>query len=184
MSGRPGKKWRRHARTTLVDSEWVKHHLDTLELPSGKSIDFHAIEFPMQVVGIIPVGDDGRILLTYQYRYMADAFGWEIPAGNIPHGESLDEGARRELLEETGHTARVLEPLYSFYPQIGRSNHFFHLMVARGLFQQTTVIDADEVSGLAWFSVADIEKMIRTNELRDGFTALAILTYRLHHATP
>lgn len=179
MSSSPRTKWLRRARTTLVDSAWVKHHLDTLELPSGKFIEFHAIEFPMQVAGIIPVGDDGRILLTYQYRYMADAHGWEIPAGNVPSGESLEEGARRELLEETGYTARELTHLYAFYPQIGRSNHYFHIFAARGLAQLTADFDRDEVSDLRWFTLAELLEMIRRNELRDGFTALAILVYHL-----
>lgn len=184
MSTPARTKWLRRERKTLVDSEWVKHHLDTLELPSGKFIDFHAIEFPMEVVGIVPVGEDGRILLTYQYRYMADAHGWEIPAGNIPAGESREEGARRELLEETGYSARELKALYSFYPQIGRSNHYFHLYSAHGLTRLTTEFDRDEVSELGWFAVPEILTMIRRNELRDGFTALALLVYNLHHPSP
>ncbi|MCX7846794.1 MAG: NUDIX hydrolase [bacterium] len=161
----------------------MRHHLDTLELPSGKQIEFHAIEFPMPVVGIIPVGDDGRLLLTYQYRYMADAHGWEIPAGNVPGAESLEEGARRELLEETGYTAREFRHLYAFYPQIGRSNHFFHVFVARGLTQLSSEYDCDEVSDLRWFTLDELLRMIRQNELHDGFTALAVLVYHLHYPT-
>jgi ADP-ribose pyrophosphatase len=170
--------WQRQRRTTLVDSEWIKHHLDTLQLPSGKQIDFHALEFPMKVVGVVPVGDDGRILLTLQYRYMVDASGWEIPAGNVPLGESVLDGARRELYEETGHTARTFTPLYDFYPQIGRSNHHFTTFVAQGVREVTDVVDGDEVSAIRWFTLDQILQMICDNSLRDGFTALAILAYQ------
>jgi ADP-ribose pyrophosphatase len=176
---RPHRPWRRHARTTLVDSDWVRHHIDRLELPSGKHIDFHALEFPMQVAGIVPVGDDGRILLTYQYRYMADSCGWEIPAGNVPEDEDLVQGARRELLEETGHAAKLLELVYEYYPQIGRSDHYFNIFVARGISKVTDTLDADEVTDIRWFDLNDILEMIRANELLDGFTALAVLVYAL-----
>jgi ADP-ribose pyrophosphatase len=182
MTASTHPRWRRTRRTTLVESEWIKHHLDTITLPSGKSIDFHALEFPMLVAGVIPVGADGRILLTLQYRYMVDAFAWEIPAGNIPPGEDLQAGARRELIEETGHDASALEPLYDFHPQIGRSNHHFHLFVARDVRKVSDTIDDDEIAAVRWFTPAELEAMLRTNELRDGFTALAILLYRFRCA--
>ena len=59
------------------------------KLPSGKKIDYHALEFPMKVAGILPVRDDGKILLTLQYRYMAGQLSWEIPAGNLDEAEDL-----------------------------------------------------------------------------------------------
>jgi len=171
-------RWQRTKRTTIAASEWINHHLDIITLPSGKSIDFHAIEATMLVAGIIPVGADGRILLTMQYRYMVDAFGWEIPAGNIPPGEDLGEGARRELIEETGHDAPTFEPLYNFHPLIGRSSHHFHLFVAKNAHKISDTIDNDEVAAVRWFTLDQLEQMLRTNELRDGFTALAVLLYR------
>ncbi len=178
MTAQPHPRWQRTRRTTLVKSSWINHHLDTITLPSGKSIDFHAIEATMLVAGILPVGADGRILLTLQYRYMVGAFGWEIPAGNIPPGEDLLAGARRELIEETGHDAPLLEPLYNFHPLIGRSNHHFHLFVARHAHKISDTIDNDEIAAVRWFTLAQLEQMLRTNELRDGFTALAVALYR------
>jgi 8-oxo-dGTP pyrophosphatase MutT (NUDIX family) len=178
-SHRAPRPWRRHARRTLIDSAWIRHHIDRLELPSGKHIDFHALEFPMKVAGVLPIGDDGRILLTYQYRYMADACGWELPAGNVPEDEDLVEGAHRELLEETGHSAKSLELIYEYYPQIGRSDHYFNVFVARGVWKVTDQLDDDEVTEIRWFELDEILDMIRTNELMDGFTTLAVLVYAL-----
>ncbi|MCK5852349.1 NUDIX hydrolase [bacterium] len=171
--------WKFEKRKTLVKSEWIKHHLDTLTLPSGKQIDFHALEFPMKVAGILPVGDDGRILLTLQYRYMADSMSWEIPAGNVPEDEDLLIGARRELIEETGYDAKSLELIYEFYPQIGRSDHYFHVFVARGLKQVTEGFDTDEVAEVKWFTEKEVLQMIDDKTIIDGFTTMAILMYKL-----
>ena len=179
MAADSPKPWKRKKRTTLVESEWIRHHLDTLELPSGKTIDFHALEYPMLVAGIVPVGDDGRILLTKQYRYMADRYSWEIPAGNVDKGEELIAGARRELIEETGYDAGSLEPVYEFFPQIGRSDHYFTVFVARELKKISEEIDTDEVTELRWFSIEEILDAIRNNELCDGFTAIAVMAYNL-----
>ena len=174
--------WKRHKRKTLVESEWIKHHLDTLELPSGKKIDYHALEFPMKVVGILPMRDDGKILLTLQYRYMANQLSWEIPAGNLPGEEDLVEGARRELIEETGYDADFFEHIYEFYPQIGRSDHYFNVFIARGLKQVSKNFDTDEVCEIKWFTLDEILNMLAKNEIVDGFTVTAVLMYKLKSA--
>jgi len=179
MHPKKEKAWKRSQRKTLVEDEWIGHHIDTLELPSGKIIDFHALEYPMQVAGIIPVGDDGKILLTLQYRYMADRYSWEIPAGNVPEGEDLLVGARRELIEETGYDAKTLEHLYEFYPQIGRSDHYFNVFVANNLKKVSDTVDTDEVFELRWFSLEEILDLIRANDFCDGFSATAIMAYNL-----
>jgi ADP-ribose pyrophosphatase len=179
MNSKKEKAWKRKKRNTLVESEWIRHHIDTLELPSGKTIDFHALEYPMQVAGIIPVGDDGKILLTLQYRYMADRYSWEIPAGNVPEGEDLIAGAHRELIEETGYDAGTLEHIYEFYPQIGRSDHYFNVFVARNLVKMSDSVDADEVFEIRWFTIEEILDAIRANDFCDGFTAIALMAYNL-----
>ena len=171
--------WKREKRKTLVDTEWIGHHLDTLTLPSGKKIDFHALEFPMQVAGILPISDDGRILLTLQYRYMADQLSWEIPAGNVPQEENLLIGARRELIEETGYDAKSLELIYEFYPQIGRSDHYFHVFLARGLEKVSDEFDTDEVVEVKWFTEKEVLQMLDDKTIIDGFTAIAFMRYKL-----
>ena len=171
--------WKFEKRTTLVKSEWIRHHLDTLTLPSGKEIDFHALEFPMKVAGILPVDDDGRILLTLQYRYMADSMSWEIPAGNVPEDEDLLIGARRELIEETGYDAKSLELMYEFYPQIGRSDHYFHVFFARGMEKVSDEIDTDEVAEIKWFTEKEVLQMLDDKTIIDGFTAIAFMRYKL-----
>jgi len=171
--------WKREKRKTLVNSEWIGHHLDTLTLPSGKKIDFHALEFPMKVAGILPVDDNNNILLTLQYRYMANAMSWEIPAGNVPLDEAILTGARRELIEETGYDAQSLKLIYEFYPQIGRSNHYFHVFLARGLKKVSEEIDTDEVAEVKWFSIDDVLKMIDDKTIIDGFTSIAVMKYIL-----
>ncbi|NLF39205.1 NUDIX hydrolase [bacterium] len=176
--------WKKLGRRTLVKSVWLKHHLDTVRLPSGKTIMFHALDFPRKVAGVIPVGDDGRVLLTRQYRYMAKSYSWEMPAGNVPRGETVMKGALRELEEETGYTARRIKLLYTFHPQIGRSNHLFHLFVATGLRKVSATYDTDEVSEIRWFSVRQLQAMVRRQEFIDGFTLLGLLLWGLQGKGP
>ncbi|HVQ29901.1 MAG TPA: NUDIX hydrolase [Vicinamibacteria bacterium] len=126
-------------------------------------------------VAALPVHDDGRVVLIRQYRYAVDERVWEIPAGRLDPGETPGEGARRELEEELGFQASVLEPLLDLYTTPGFCDERLHLFRASGLTEGLARPEADERIERGTFALEEAQAMIRRGEVRDGKTLIALL---------
>lgn len=165
------KPWTVLDRRTIYQSEWVGlQHVD-VRLPDGNVIhDLHLVTYPFQAAAVVPIGDDGRILLIDHYRFQTDTRGWEIPAGKIDAGESPAGAAARELREETGHRAETLNYLGRYHPSNGSSNQVFHVFVARGVTRVSEIEDTNEVIAVRWFAPAEVRELIRQNEILDGLS--------------
>jgi ADP-ribose pyrophosphatase len=168
--------WQILSRRIVYDSDWIRiHHLD-IALPDGSvARSWHLIDYPRQAAGIVPIGDDGRILMIRQYRFTTGRESWETPGGRIEAGESGEEAARRELREETGHSAGKMEFVGRYFPSCGSSNQVFNVFVARGLEKVSQATDANEVIEVRWFTREEVRGMIRSNEIVEGMTLTALL---------
>lgn len=113
---------------------------------------------------------DRRLLLVRQYRYPAGQALWELVAGGIEPGESQQEAARRELLEETGYVARAVRPLFDFFPSPGILTEKMYLVEARGLTRSRARPEEDERIRIGRFTVAQLRQMLRSKKVRDGKT--------------
>ena len=122
-----------------------------------------------------PSGADPQILLIKQYRYAAEDFLYEVPAGRLDPNEEPLACARRELLEETGCTAERIEPLYTFFTTPGFIDERIHGFMATGLTRGETSREADEFMTLETMTLSRALELIRTGEIRDGKTAVLIL---------
>ena len=169
--GNKSRPWQVLGKRTLYSSAWINLDQWSVRLPDGSIIsDHHVLDYPQAAAGIVPVGDDGRILLIDHYRFITDTRGWEIPSGRIDSGETVLEAAARELLEETGYTAAEWQVLGKYHPSNGSSNQVFHATVARGLTRQSDPLDVNETLGLGWFTLDQVCEFIRRNEIPDGLT--------------
>lgn len=122
-----------------------------------------------------PFGDDPQILLLKQYRYAAEDYLYEIPAGRLDVGEDPADCARRELREETGCTAERVEHLLTFYTTPGFTDEKIHLFMATGLVQGETGREADEFIEVQTFPLSRALSMVGSGEIRDGKSALGLL---------
>ena len=122
-----------------------------------------------------PAGEDPQLLLIKQYRYAADGFLYELPAGRLDPGEDPLECARRELREETGCSADRVEYLFTMYTTPGFTDERIHLYMAMGLTQGETGHEADEFLTLEPVPLSKALEMIRDGVIQDGKTALGIL---------
>jgi 8-oxo-dGDP phosphatase len=151
-----------------------------LRFPDGTiARELHLVDYLYEAAGVVPVGDDGRILLIDHYRFQTETRGWEIPAGKMESGETPVEAVRRELREETGHRAAEIIELGRYHPSNGSSNQVFHVFVARAVVRAGEIEDTTEVSGLQWFMPDQVRRMISRDEILDGLSLTGLLWYFL-----
>jgi len=122
-----------------------------------------------------PGGEDPQILLIRQYRYAADAFIYEVPAGRLEPGETPESCAHRELQEETGCTAERVERLTTVYTTPGFTDEQIHLFMATGLTRGEARREADEFVENVTMTLSRALSMIKDGEIVDGKTAIALM---------
>jgi ADP-ribose pyrophosphatase len=151
--------------------------VDDVQLPSGRQTTREIVRHA-GAVGLVPVLDDGRIVLEEQYRHPAGEILVEIPAGRLEERETPDQTARRELLEETGYLADEIKRMTVFYTTPGYTSEKLHLYVARGLKKAETKPDFDENITLREVAIDEALRLIGRGEIKDGKTIAGLLYYR------
>ena len=150
---------------------------DDALMPNGDVRGREVVEHPGGVC-VLPIRDDGTVLLVEQFRYpyMEDVL--EAPAGKLEPGEDPFEAAKRELREETGMVATEWFDLGWDYPSPGYTNEIIRLYAARGLSDVGQELDDDEFLNVKKVSFTSALEMIYDNEIRDSKTAMAVLKYK------
>jgi ADP-ribose pyrophosphatase len=152
---------------------------DTVRFPNGSTGELEMIRHPgaSAVVPFLndPTASDPQILLLKQYRYAAEGFLYEIPAGRLDPGEEPIDCARRELMEETGCQAERVEHLYTFYTTPGFTDEKIHAFIAVGLKRGDSRPETDEFITVETMTLSHALGLIEKGEIRDAKTALAIL---------
>ena len=168
--------------------------LESRRIYTGKvlNLDIDRVRFPDGSVGELemirhsgasavvpflsePAVADPQLLLIRQYRYAANGFLYELPAGRLDPGEAPVDCARRELREETGCSAEQLDFLYTMYTTPGFTDERIHLFMASGLTHGETGHEADEFLTLETVPLSHALEMIRNGVIQDAKTALGIL---------
>jgi 8-oxo-dGTP pyrophosphatase MutT (NUDIX family) len=168
-------RWTVHGERVLYDSEWVRLTLVDVEIPGERRFEHHVVRMPNQASGTV-VHDPGRgVLLLWRHRFITDTWGWEIPAGRIDDGETPEEAAAREVLEETGWRPGALRPLIAYQPTNGLSDQRFHLFVADGATYVGEPTDPGEAERIEWVPVDDVRRIARDGEMPDGLSLTAVL---------
>jgi ADP-ribose pyrophosphatase len=158
----------------VFDGALLKVYRDRVRLPDGNESAREYIRHP-GAVAIVPLFDDGRVLLERQFRYPHGREFIEIPAGKVDPGEPHLETAKRELLEETGYAAREWTRLGVIHTAIAYTDEGIEIFVARRLEQRAQKLDHGEF--LETFSVpfAEALRMIDTGAVTDAKTVAALL---------
>jgi ADP-ribose pyrophosphatase len=130
-------------RERLLDANFLKVVRDTVRLPDGGSATREYVQHP-GAVAIVGLTDDGQVVLERQWRHPVGRVMVEVPAGKLDAGEDPMVCAQRELLEETGYTAREWALAGRMHPCIGYSDEFIEVWFARGLSAGQRQLDAEE----------------------------------------
>ncbi len=171
-----------HTRVERVRSKTIYRgrvatlSLDTFRMPNGQFFLRETIQHPPSVV-ILPVFEDGRILLIRQFRHAVGRSIYEIPAGTCEPNESALTCAQREIIEETGFSARRWRRICRFYPAPGISTEWMVLYAATGLFVPKKKLDMDEDEQITVRITPQrkVLQMIRKNEIIDAKSIIGVL---------
>src|SRR3954463_2650664 len=125
-------RWTVHGERVLYDSEWVRLTLVDVEIPGEPRFEHHVIRMPNQASGTVVLDAERGVLLLWRHRFTTDTWGWEVPAGRIDDGETPEEAAARETLEETGGRPGPMPPLPPSPPNTGQSDLRSPLSAAEG----------------------------------------------------
>lgn len=153
--------------------------VDTVRFPDGSIGELEMIRHP-GASAIVPFLDDPnspdpRILLIRQYRYAADDFLLEIPAGRLEAGENPEDCAARELEEETGNRALNLEKVFELYTTPGFTDEKIHLFIGWNLRRGNVARERDEFIETTPIRLSQALELIESGEIADAKTALGIL---------
>lgn len=147
---------------------------DHVQEPGGIRARRDVIRHSGSVV-VLAVDDRGRILLERQYRHAAQSMMWELPAGRIDEGEPVVAAAKRELLEETGYTARHWKKILHFYVSPGFLDETMSIYLARGLEAGQAQPEADEKIAVHFLPLSKARQMVLKGTIRDAKTIAAVL---------
>lgn len=161
----------------VFDGRLLQVYVDTVELPDGETSTRDWIKHP-GASAVVPVFEDGSIMLLKQFRYPARKVFIEVPAGKLDAGEPPEKTAERELFEETGIKCANLAKAGSFFPAIGYADEEIHVFAAWGLELHPSKEDDDEFVINHRISFTEALEMIESGEIDDGKTICSL--YQVH----
>lgn len=156
----------------------VSLDVDTVRFPNGTEGELEMIRHSgaSAVVPLLETPDGKKkVILIRQYRYAAEGYVYEVPAGRLDQGETPEDCAHRELKEETGYTASVMTQLTTIFTTPGFTDERIHLFLATGLRPGESKLESDEVLDLHPVSMGDALGMIHSGSICDGKTISALL---------
>jgi ADP-ribose pyrophosphatase len=162
----------------ILENPFLRVRADRIR---GRSTDgvHYVVELP-RAATIVPVLDDGRILMIRQYRHSVRDIILELPGGRIDASEIPEDAARRELLEETGYAAKSFHLLGSFIPAAGLLDHVGFLFEARGLEPGTSKPEALEEIEVVPMTMDEVASGLASGQIVDGFCLAGLFRFFLH----
>ena len=171
------EEFKRLDRKLVYHGTIIDYYRDTIQVPNGNIAEWDFIGHK-GAAAVVPVREDGKLLMVRQYRNALDRYTLEIPAGKL---DSPDEAkidcAYRELEEETGYRCDHLEYLMSVNTTIAFCDEALDIFLARDLKKTHQHLDPDEEIEVEAWELSDLLKRIYAGELTDGKTVSAILAY-------
>lgn len=177
------EKVERLERKLVHDGVIISLYEDTVKIPNGNIVKWDFIGHK-GAAAVVPVCDDGRILMVHQYRNALDRATIEIPAGGRDSVEEpYLECAYRELEEETGYRAEKedFEFLISLKTTVAFCDEQIEVYVARNLKKTRQHLDEDEFINVKAYDIDELMKLIYAGQMQDSKTISALMAYKLKY---
>ncbi len=166
--------WLRRSRRTVYENAWLTLYHDDVVRPDGADGIYGVVHLTQVAVGIVAIDAGDRVALVGQWRYALDLQSWEIPEGGVPREESPEDGARRELREETGLSATEWRAIGVVHVSNSVTDEVAHLFVATGLSEGAAELDGTEDVTLRWEPFDEALAMTLDGRITDALSILAL----------
>ena len=164
---------------TIYDNKWIGlTEYDVLNPSGGKGI-YGKVRYKNLAIGILPLDEKGNTWLVGQYRFVLDAYSWEIPEGGGDPALAPVESARRELLEETGLVAADWLLLMEMHLSNSVSDERAYMFLARGLEQREAEPEETEQLVIRKLPFEEAYRMVERGEITDSMSVASILKVKL-----
>jgi ADP-ribose pyrophosphatase len=174
MKSLSGIPWRTVSTRPIDQDRWLSLQEDLVELPNGRTT-ISGVASCGECVGVLPFVEPDTVLLVRQYRYVACRATWEMPAGGVHPGESVELAAQRELAEKTGCSAARLTHVSTYRTSKSVMDETAHLFLGEEMVKLALPPDETEFTETRLFPFPEVMRMVRAGEIVDSMTIIAVL---------
>jgi ADP-ribose pyrophosphatase len=175
------EKYNRVKRELVHSGQIIDIYKDYVQIPNGTVAQWDFIGHK-GAAAVVPITEEGKILMVKQYRNAIDRFTIEIPAGGLNTiDEPMHDCAARELEEETGYKSDELEFLISLRTTVAFCNERIDVFVAKSLVKTSQNLDEDEFVDVEAYEIEELCQMIYDGKIQDAKTISALLAYKIKY---
>ena len=171
--------WTVRERATVYENDWIRVEHHEVLGPTGGPGVYGTVHFKNQATGVVPIDENGRVILVGQYRFPLRAYSWEIPEGGGAHAATAQESAQRELREECGLEARHWLQLVGMDLSNSVSDERSTIFLAWELSETASQPDETEVLQIARAPFWEAVERVKRGEIRDAMSVAALLRVAL-----
>ncbi|MDT0266911.1 NUDIX hydrolase [Streptomyces sp. DSM 44915] len=176
-------RWRIHGERQIYDDPWLDLWLYDVEQPDGRRYEHHVIKLRHLAVTVL-LDEQRRVLLLWRHRFVTDTWAWELPMGLIEAGESPEEAAVREAVEETGWRPGTLRPLIYSEPANGITDAEHHVFLSEDAVWSGPPTEVNEAERIEWVPLTEVLGMVQRREIVSGATLVGLLALLADRAAP
>jgi 8-oxo-dGDP phosphatase len=174
-AGEPDRlRWRQHGERTVYDSPWVRVTKVDVTAPDGQRFEHHAVRLHTVASAVVMDSQD-RVLLVWRHRFITNSWGWETPGGIVDDGETSEQTAVRETVEETGWRPEDLQLLAAFQPMPGLVDTPHEVYLSRRAVKVAEPSDATEAGVVDWIPMAEVPALMERGEIAGSGSLVGLL---------
>jgi len=175
-------EWKTHGERQIYTNPWVNLCLVDVQQPDGRRWEYHVVRLRHLAVAAV-VNDRQEVLMMWRHRFITESWAWELPMGLVEEGETPEEAAAREVLEETGWRPGPVKPLIYAEPANGITDSQHHVFRADGATYEGPPTEKNESDRIEWIPLSEVRGMIDRREIVSSGSLVGLLYLLMDETT-